>query len=323
MFLFSRCTENMNVIKLPKNNKEKVIGIYFENDSVGYLICTKKQKEYDCRTNIKKTINGGKSWLTVQTDNSIEVITNVDEFYSEKIGKKIFYSYWDTEFYNIVMYDLRKNMLKKIKFKDVILNVWEQNGLLGVSSYYGTNSKIRYYDEELNLISTQFKDFLIYDYTRLKSEYFVFADLEHASKFDYSFGKIIDKKLKRTNLSLNVKAIQKLDSANLLLIAVAKNNNSINLLNYNELKASFRTIKTFPKFNKVLKVLENKNVIVFVIREMIGGSQEIIYSLNMGKTWLSKSIDNLSRCSPYCLVNDELFIMGSTSEIVKIKLKNK
>jgi hypothetical protein len=309
-----------------QNLSGKIFDMYFINDSLGYSISSKMIKENQYNIYINYTQNGGVSWQNIYIDKLDNIVAlDNEEFQSLKIGDNLCFQYWDYDYFNIVMFDVKKNIFKKKKIKEAVLKMWENEGCLAVSKHgffdvdknEYVSSRIDYYNKDLELIRTKLFNSPIFESIKLEQEYFVLKDSITNAKY---FGTFSENKFKKINIPFDVNSIYQLDSVNILILGVSENEDIVYLKKYNEKTRLLSDVGQYSTYNNFSKIISNEKLIVFFIEELISQKKKLIYSYDKGKTWQEIKVKDDSFVKPYCLVNNILYVYNEVQGLQILNL---
>lgn len=303
--------------------------MYFKTENEGYLFGTYtkyeelSEKELENpnnipkstdEANIYKTIDGGKNWI--------------------KINSNLNYSYFDiTTQLNEGVYILRNDVRGDYKFSIVYFNskneevknfintepisaIWSNSNTV----FYTNNSgliKLYSLDENQNLDSIDIKDYVLQGLSVKNKSYAIFSSNETSY-----FGSI-DKESKEIELPVIPKSIVKQDENNILIAGKTITDvNEISLISYDINTKHSKIIKKFENYSIIENLQSNDQAIIGFMGNIKGAFTEydLLYSLNKGRTWKIKKLEEPNYIHPSSLINNIVYIYSGGAKMQKIVL---
>lgn len=328
LFLLIGCKKN-DSIYLCKGLKGEPCFMYFKTKDEGYIFnnSTHSEKMTDAELNnpnyfpkskdeatIYKTIDGGKNW--------------------KKIDSILNYKYFDiATVFNNDVYILRSDEREDFKFNITQFNILNYkvknlNEINPISSLWNDNEKVFYtnnwntinlysLDNKQRVDSAKIKDYVLFGLSLKSMSYAIFSDKERTYFGD------INKTNQEIKLPIKPKNLAKQDKNTILIAGNTMNDdNEISLVSYDVNTKQSRAIKKFKNYSIVENLQSNDKAIIGFIGNIKGAFTEydLLYSLDKGKTWQIKKLDEPNYVRPSCLINNIVYIYSGGARMQKIVL---
>lgn len=302
--------------------------MYFKTENEGYLFGTlthyqeMSDKDLDDpnfspqsteEANIYKTLDGGKSWIKI---NSISNFSYFDIATYFKGGVYILRDNRSVNFKSsIVKFDLLGEKLKTYDITKPISSVWHNDGNVNFTNNRGI---IKLYKLDAMLLmkdSISIENYVTDGLSMQSIDYGIFSD-----KGRTYFGSI-DYKSKEIELSIVPEKFIKQDENNILIAGNnKKDDNEIDLVSYNIDTEKRTVIKEFKGYSIVQGLQSNDKVIAGFIGNISGAftKYDLFYSLDQGKTWHIKKLEEASYIRPSCLVGNVMYIYSGGARMQKV-----
>lgn len=325
------CKDEANMIKckgIPDVN-QAFSYMYFKTDNEGYLFGTYteyeelSEKELEDpnnipkstdEANIYKTTDGGKNWVKI---NSIRDYSYYNNSFIN--GNAILIKIIDSKEIlkcNLVNFDISTNKINRLNYNfermgeiwsnDIKTFVNSKNN--GINYIYSVTSDFKKVDSVA--IKEVFKDKVIH----FRNDFYVLTWDNHLYNIT---------KQKRDKLSIIPKNIVKQDE-NTILIAgnTIKDDNEISLISYEPNTRQSRAIKKFKNYSIIENLQSNDKAIIGFIGNIKGAFTEydLLYSLDKGKTWQIKKLEEPNYVRPSCLIDNIVYIYSGGARMQKIVL---
>jgi len=325
------CNDEANMIKckgIPDIN-QAFSYMYFKTENEGYLFGTYteheelSEKELEDpnnipkstdEANIYKTTDGGKNWVKI---NSIRDYSYYNNSFIN--GNAILIKIIDSKIIlkcNLVNFDISTNKISRLNYNfermgeiwsnEIKISVNSKNN--GINYIYSITPDFKKVDSAA--IKEVFKDKVI----KFRNEFYVLT-------WDNHLYNIV--KQQRDKLPINAKNIVKQDENTIL---IAGNNptyeNEISLISYEPNTQQSRVIKKFKNYSIIENLQSNDKVIIGFIGNIKGAFTEydLLYSLDKGKTWQIKKLEEPNYVRPSCLINNIAYIYSGGARMQKIVL---
>lgn len=325
------CKDEANMIKCKgiSDVNQAFSYMYFKTENEGYLFGTYteyeelSEKELEDpnnipkstdEANIYKTTDGGKNWVKI---NSIRDYSYYNNSFIN--GNAILIKIIDSKEIlkcNLVNFDISTNKINRLNYNfermgeiwsnDIKTFVNSKNN--GINYIYSITPDFKKVDSAA--IKEVFKDKVIH----FRNDFYVLTWDNHLYNIT---------KQKRDNLSIIPKNIVKQDE-NTILIAgnTIKDDNEISLISYEPNTQQSRAIKKFKNYSIIENLQSNDKAIIGFIGNIKGAFTEydLIYSLDKGKTWQIKKLEEPNYVRPSCLINNIVYIYSGGARMQKIVL---
>ena len=331
LLLLFGCKDDTNMIKckgIPDVNQAFAY-MYFKTEYEGYLFGTYteyeelSEKELENpnnipkstdEANIYKTIDGGKNWV--------------------KINSSLNYSYFNigTQL-NDYIYILRNDVRENYNFSIVAFNIKKENiknftNIKPISAIWTNNSKIFYtnnrgpiklysLDKNQNIDSIDIENYALQGLGINEKSYAIFSSGETSY-----FGST-EKENKEIKLSITPQSIVR-QGNNTIIIAgnTLTDKNEISLISYKPNARQSRVVKKIKNYSIIKNLQSNDKAIIGFIGNIKGAFAEydLLYSLDKGKTWQIKKLEEPNYVHPNCLINNIVYIYGGGARMQKIVL---
>lgn len=315
--------------------------MYFKNEREGYLFGVYKKNlnleevirnpeirsEIEFERNIYKTVDGGHNWEQIETffngqqivyADADNVIVKNGNIYVSTINLSD-----DDRFIDV--FSLEENKVikrKKSEFDFFVLLQGDKKEIYSLASErYGSDAKIIAYDSDLTTVdslnmnwATFLKGIIVNN-----TIYIINSD---SDKGNLHFSTIDEKGIvKEINLSVYPNSMIQKSPTDILLVGNDKlDDTKIKFLNYDINTGENRVIKEVEGYSIIDQLQFNDKIIVAFIGNIKGHfiEYDLIYSQDKGKTWTIKELEENKAVKPSCLIDNILYIYGSTQKIQKI-----
>jgi len=193
---------------------------------------------------------------------------------------------------------------------------------------YGNNSKIFYtnnrgpiklysLDKNQNIDSIDIENYALQGLGINEKSYAIFSSGETSY-----FGST-EKENKEIRLSITPQSIVRQDN-NTIIIAgnTLTDKNEISLISYKPNARQSRVIKKIKNYSIIKNLQSNDKAIIGFIGNIKGAFTEydLLYSLDKGKTWQIKKLEEPNYVRPNCLINNIVYIYSGGARMQKIVL---
>lgn len=329
--LFFGCNKKADMIKcngIPDVN-QAFSYMYFKTENEGYLFGTYteyeelSEKELENpnnipkstdEANIYKTTDGGKNWVKI---NSIRDYSYYNNSFIN--GNAILIKIIDSKEIlkcNLVNFDISTNKISRLNYNfERMGEIWSNDTKTfvnsknnGINYIYSITPNFKKVDS--TAIKEVFKDKVI----NFRNDFYVLT-------WDNHLYNIV--KQQRSKLPIIPKSIVKQDENNILIAGnILTDENEISLVSYDVNTQQSKTIKKFKNYSIIEDLQSNDKAIIGFIGNIKGVFTEydLLYSLDKGKTWQIKKLDEPNYVRPNSLINNIVYIYSGAARMQKIVL---
>ncbi len=304
--------------------------MYFKTENEGYLFGTYTEYEELSEkklensqnipqsideANIYKTIDGGKNWAKI--DSILNYSYSEIATYSNS-GVYILRNDVKEDFkYSITYFNIQnEETINLLNAKPVVSAIWNDNNKIFFTNNRGF-IKLYSLDKNQKLDSIDIKNYVLRGLSIKNKFYAIFS----SSETSY-FGSA-DEQNKEIKLPVIPKGIIKQDENNILIAGnTIKDENEISLINYEVNTQHSRVIKKFKNYSVVNNLQSNDKAIIGFIGNIKGTFTEydLLYSLDKGKTWKIKKLEEPNYIRPSSLINNIAYIYSGNARMQRIVL---
>ena len=304
--------------------------MYFKTENEGYLFGTYteyeelSEKELENpnnipkstdEANIYKTIDGGKNWVKINSSlnySYFNIGTQLNDYiYILRNDVRENYNF------SIVAFDIKKENIKNFTNIKPISAIWTNN-----SKIFYTNNRgpIKLYslDKNQNIDSIDIENYALQGLGINEKSYAIFSSGETSY-----FGST-EKENKEIRLSIMPQSIVR-QGNNTIIIAgnTLTDKNEISLISYKPNARQSRVIKIIKNYSIIKNLQSNDKAIIGFIGNIKGAFTEydLLYSLDKGKTWQIKKLEEPNYVRPNCLINNIVYIYSGGARMQKIVLQ--
>ncbi|MXN92342.1 hypothetical protein GR160_14025 [Flavobacterium sp. Sd200] len=333
LLLLISCSEKNNYMYnckgIPAINQSFTY-MFFKTENEGYLFGTltdyKELNEDELNdpnilpkstyeANIYKTVDGGNNWMKIDSNANYHYY-DISTYYDNSIyivqsDVREDFNFFITQF---KIEEEMKNTLIQVKN---ISSIWCDNNKI-----YFTNNRdiIKLYSFQHNQIidSINVRDYILSGLNIRGKSFAIFSNSEKTY-----FGKIDDIK---TEIELPIvpkNIVRQGDSKILIAGNVKTNQNEICIVNYDIDTKQQKIVKKFKNYSIIQDLKSNNKLIIGFLGNIKGAftQYDLLYSLDKGKTWHIKEIDESNHVRPSCLIDNIVYIYSGGSRMQKIVLK--
>lgn len=304
--------------------------MYFKTENEGYLFgaYTRHEKlsaeelenpnniisKSTYEANIYKTTDGGNNWVKINSSlnhSYFDIATQLNNgIYILREDVREDYKF------DIIYFNIKNEDVKSIRNVKPISAIWNDNDTVFFTN--NTGSIKRYsLDENQNLDSIGIENYVLRGLSINNKSYAIYSSIET------SYFGIVDEENKEIKLSIIPKSIVKQDEGNILIAGnTLMDNNEVSLISYEVDTQQLRVIKKFRNYSIIKNLQSNDKVIVGFIGNITGVFTEydLLYSLDKGKTWQIKKLEESNYVRPSCLINNIVYIYSGGARMQKIVL---
>jgi len=325
------CKDEANMIKckgIPDVN-QAFSYMYFKTENEGYLFGTYteyaelSEKELENpnnipkttdEANIYKTTDGGKNWVKINSSlnySYFNIATQLnDGIYILRNDVREDYKF------SIANFSVKKGDVENYTNTNPISAIWSNDNKVFYTNNRGT-IKLYSLDKNQNLDSIGIENYALRGLSINNKSYAIYSSGETSY-----FGSV-DEENKEIKLSITPKSMVKQDE-NTILIAgnTLTDENEISLISYEPNTQQSRAIKKFKNYSIVENLQSNDKAIIGFIGNIKGAFTEydLLYSLDKGKTWQIKKLEEPNYVRPSCLINNIVYIYSGGARMQKIVL---
>lgn len=305
--------------------------MYFKSETEGYLFgtltayqeLTEKElqdpdniPESTDEANIYKTTNGGKNWVKIDSISDYSFYTNAYLDGKNSIFIKIIDSKENLK-NNLVRFDIKSNKITRLNFNfERMGQIWSDNNKVFINSKNNDVNTIyltTYNFKEIDSIKANkiFKENII----SVKNNFYVLTwDNEL-----YNISKKVTLQLPLIPANL----VKQEESRILIAGNTLTDENEISLISYDVNTAQSKTLKKFKNYSVIENMQSNNRAIIGFIGNIKGAFTEydLFYSLDKGKTWQIKKLEEPNYVRPSCLIDNIVYIYSGGARMQKIILE--
>lgn len=328
LILFIAC-EKHDSVYLCNGLKGEPCFMYFKTIDEGYIFnnSTQSEKMTDEELNnpnyfpkttdkatIYKTTDGGENWVKVDS------ILNYKYFDIATVFNNAVYILRSDEKedfkFNIMRFNISNNNVKNLKDINSISSLWHDNENVFFTS--NTNT-INFYslDKNQKLDSANIKDYVLSGLSLKNLSYAIFSNKERTY-----FGGINKSNFEIELPITPVNLVKQNDNTILIAGNTKKVENEISLVSFNANTKKSKIIKKFKNYSIVHNLQSNNKAIIGFIGNINGAFTEydLLYSLDNGKNWQIKKLEEPNYAHPSCLVDNVVYIYSGGARMQKIIL---
>lgn len=331
ILLLFGCKDEANMIKckgIPDVN-QAFSYMYFKTDNEGYLFGTYteyeelSEKELEDpnnipkstdEANIYKTTDGGKNWVKINSSlnySYFNIATQLDDgIYILRNDVRKDYKF------SIANFSIKKGDVENYTNTKPISAIWSNDNKVFYTNNRGT-IKLYSLDKNQNLDSIGIENYALRGLSINNKSYAIFSSGE-ASYFGS-----VDEENKEIELSITPKSMVKKDD-NTILIAgnTLTDENEILLISYEPNTQQSRVINKLKNYSIIENLQSNDKAIIGFIGNIKGAFTEydLLYSLDKGKTWQIKKLEEPNYVRPSCLIDNIVYIYSGGARMQKIVL---
>ena len=332
LLLLLGCKPESNMIKckgIPDVN-QTFSYMYFKTDNEGYLFGTYtefaelSEKELENpnniprlidEANIYKTIDGGRNWIKINSSlnySYFNICTQLNgSVYILRNDVRKDYNF------SIAVFSIKKGNIEKIIKTKPISAIWNNN-----SKVFYTNNRgpIKLYslDKNQNIDSVDIENYALQGIGIKEKSYAIFSSGETSY-----FGSA-KKENNEIKLSIMPKSIVSQEN-NTIIIAgnTLSDAKEISLISYEPYAHRSRVIKKIKNYSIIENLQSNDKAIIGFIGNIKGAfiEYDLLYSLDKGKTWKIKKLEEPNYIRPSCLINNMVYIYSGGARMQKIVLE--
>jgi len=331
LFLLISCKKSETIYTcngIPDRN-QAFSYMYFKTEKEGYLFGTLTTYEEltdqelenpnhipdsSYEANIYKTTDGGKNWVKIDSILSyryfdIATVFNND-VYILRIDEREDFKF------NITQFNILNYKVKKLKDINPISSLWNDNKKVFFTNNENNNIKLYSLDNKQRVDSAKIKDYALFGLSLKSMSYAIFSDQERTY-----FGDI--NKNHEIKLPIIPVNFAKQDKNTILIAGYTMNDdNEISLVSYDVNTKQSKTIKKFKSYSIIRNLQSNDKAIIGLIGNIKGFFTEydLLYSLDKGKTWKIKKMEESNYVSPSCLIDNIVYVYSGGARMQKIVL---
>lgn len=332
LLLLLGCKDESNMIKCKgiTDVNQTFSYMYFKTDNEGYLFGTYteyaelSEKELENpnniprlidEANIYKTTDGGRNWIKINSClnySYFNICTQLNGYvYILRNDVRRDYNF------SIAVFSTKKGYIEKIIKIKPISAVWNDN-----SKVYYTNNRgsIKLYslDKNQNIDSVDIENYALQGIGINEKSYAIFSSGETSY-----FGSA-EKENNEIELSIMPKSIVSQEN-NTIIIAgnTLSDANEISLISYEPYAHRLRVIKKIKNYSIIENLQSNDKATIGFIGNIKGAfiEYDLLYSLDKGKTWQIKKLEEPNYIRPSCLINNIVYIYSGGARMQKIVLE--
>ena len=331
LFILLGCNDeaNMNKCKGIPDVNQAFSYMYFKTENEGYLFGTYteyeelSEKELENpnnipkstdEANIYKTIDGGKSWVKINAINGYSYYNNYfinrNSILIKVIDSKEILKC------NLVKFDIINNKINLLNFNfERMGEIWSNDIKIFVNSKNnGINNIYSITPNFKNVDSTAAIEIFKNKVINFRNDFYVLTWNNYLYNIE---------KQKRDKLPITPKSIVKQDDNNILIAGnTLTDENEISLISYEPNTQQSRVSKKFKNYSIIENLQSNDKAIIGFIGNIKGAFTEydLLYSLDKGKTWQIKKLEEANYVRPSCLVDNIVYIYSGGARMQKIVL---
>lgn len=218
--------------------------------------------------------------------------------------------------FSIVAFNIKKENIKNFTNIKPISAIWTNN-----SKIFYTNNRgpIKLYslDKNQNIDSIDIENYALQGLGINEKSYAIFSSGETSY-----FGST-EKENKEIKLSITPQSIVR-QGNNTIIIAgnTLTDKNEISLISYKPNARQSRVVKKIKNYSIIKNLQSNDKAIIGFIGNIKGAFAEydLLYSLDKGKTWQIKKLEEPNYVHPNCLINNIVYIYSGGARMQKIVL---
>jgi hypothetical protein len=331
LFLLISCKKSETIYTcngIPDEN-QAFSYMYFKTEKEGYLFGTLTTYEEltdqelenpnnipksTDEANIYKTTDGGKNWKKIDSILcykyfDIATVFNNDVYILRSDEREDFK-------FNITQFNILNYKVKKLKDINSISSLWNDNKKVFFTNNEN-NIKLYSLDNKQRVDSAKIKDYALFGLSLKSMSYAIFSNKDRTYFGDINkTNQEIKLPIKPTNLAKQNK--------NTILIAgnTMNDDNEISLVSYDVNTKQSKTIKKFKSYSIIQNLQSNDKAIIGFIGNIKGAFTEydLLYSLDKGKTWKIKKIEESNYVRPSCLIDNIVYVYSGGARMQKIVL---